>query len=99
MPWHAKNMAVHLLFEQGALGLAAWLLLAAAALWRVTVGAARHHALAPALAGALVGVLTVGLVDSLLDMPRVAFLTLLIMAIALALPKSGPPGLNSPPGP
>ncbi len=90
MPWHAKNMAVHLLFEQGALGLAAWLLLAAAALWRVTVGAARHHALAPALAGALVGVLTVGLVDSLLDMPRVAFLTLLIMAIALALPKSGP---------
>lgn len=86
MPWHAKNLVVHLLFEQGLLGAVAWALAWAVALARVTVGAARDHALAPALAGALLGVLVVGLVDSLLDMPRVAWLLLLLLGLALSLP-------------
>ena len=90
LPWHAKNMAVHLLFEQGYLGLAAMLLLSAAALARLTLGRARRHALAPTLAGALLGFWVVGAVDSLLDMPRVATLFLLLTAVALSLPDSRP---------
>ena len=86
MPFHAKNLAVHLLFEQGLLGLAAFGLLTAAALWRLATGAARRHPLAPVLAGALAALLAVGLVDSLLDMPRIAFLVLLLLAMALCLP-------------
>jgi len=88
MPWHAKNMAVHVLFEQGTLGLVAWAVALAAAIWRLTAGAAHRHPLAPALAAALVGVLVVGLVDSILDMPRIGWLLLLLMTVALALPRN-----------
>lgn len=88
MPWHMKNMALHLLFEQGLLGLSAFALLAGAALWRCAFGAARGHPLAPAMAGAIMALLLVGLVDSVLDMPRLALLTLLMLAIALALPQT-----------
>jgi uncharacterized integral membrane protein len=98
MPWHAKNMVVHLLFEQGLLGLVAWLVLVAVALWRVSLGAARGHALAPPLAAALVGMLTVSLIDSLLDMPRVAFLILWLLVVMLGL-RSPAPGLKAVPGP
>ena len=74
LPWHAKNAAVHLLVEQGLLGLLAWGLAAMVALWRLTLGAARRRSLAPPLAAALAGLVAVGAVDSLFDMPRVAFL-------------------------
>lgn len=90
MPWHAKNMAVHLLFEQGRLGLAAMLLLSAAAAWSLLQGRARGHALAPALAGALAGFWVVAMIDSLLDMPRVATIFLLLMVVALTLPAPPP---------
>lgn len=89
MPWHLKNLAVHLLFEQGLLGLAAGMLVLGAALWRTTLGAARGHALAPPLAAALLGLFVVGLVDSVLDMPRVAGLSWGLAAVALALPACG----------
>jgi uncharacterized integral membrane protein len=85
MPWHAKNMAVHLLFEQGLLGLGAWVIVVGLALWRVALGAARDHPLAPSLAAALVGMLAVGMIDSLLDMSRVAFLILWLLVVALGL--------------
>jgi hypothetical protein len=88
MPWHAKSMPLHLLVEQGVLGLASFGLAFAGALWRTSFGAARGHPMAPPLAGALVGLLVVGLIDSILDMPRVAFLTLLIVALSLILPRS-----------
>jgi hypothetical protein len=98
LPWHAKSIVVHLLFEQGWLGLVTLVLASAAALWRVSAGAARHHPLAPALAGALVGAWVVGAVDSLLNMPRVAWLLLLLVLCALTLPDKRL-GLKSPPGP
>jgi len=88
LPWHAKNLGVHLLVEQGLVGLAVWALALAAALWRVVWGAASNRTLAPALAAAMVGVLVVGAVDSLLDMPRVALLLTLLTGLALTLPVS-----------
>ena len=89
MPWHAKNVAVHLLFEQGLFGLLAAALAGGVALQRVSFGAAQGHALAPALAGALVGVALVGVGDSLLDMPRIAWCIWWLTAVALSLPASG----------
>ncbi|MDP1532160.1 MAG: hypothetical protein Q8L92_01115, partial [Rubrivivax sp.] len=64
----------------------------------VVVGRARDHALAPALAAALVGFLVVGLFDSLLDAPRVAFLFQLLALVALSLPGRTPGlrGLRAP---
>ena len=88
LPWHMKNLVGHLLFEQGLLGLLSFGLALGAAVWRTTLGAARSHPLAPALAAGLVGAMVVGLVDSLFDMPRVAFLILLLLALALALPRT-----------
>jgi hypothetical protein len=90
MPWHLKSLAVHLLFEQGLLGLAGAALLLAGALWRTTLGAARAHDLAPPLAAALLGLLVVGLVDSVADMPRVTGLAWWLAAVALALPARRP---------
>lgn len=92
MPWHIKSMFMHVLFDQGLLGLALWGLLLASALWRVSVGGARQHPLAPALAASLTGFAVVGLFDSLLDVPRLAWLFYLLLLIALTLrgpPRSG----------
>lgn len=93
LPWHAKNVVVHLLLEQGVLGLASLALLSAWALWRVACGGARQHALAPALAGGLLGLWVVGGVDSLLDMPRLALPMLWLTVVAASLPR---PVLASP---
>jgi hypothetical protein len=88
LPWHAKSLPLHLLVEQGVFGLGSFALAVAAALWRTVFGAARRHPLAPPLAAALVGPLVVGLIDSIFDMPRVAFLTLFLVAVSLALPRA-----------
>ena len=84
LPWHAKNLAVHLLVEQGLLGLTALLALTLAAVAGLT-GSLRQHPLAPALAAALVGCWVVGLVDSVLDLPRTATWLLLLTGMALNL--------------
>jgi len=82
LPWHAKNMGLHLLVEQGwvGLGLFGALLMFVAA--RLLLGQARRHPLAPALASGLIGLLVVGAFDSLLDVPRLAFACLLLMGVA-----------------
>ena len=82
LPWHAKNMWLHFWVEQGWLGLAAFSLLSLAALYRVTLGRAAKHPLAPALAGGLMGVFVVGAFDSLVDAPRMAFLIFMLTFVA-----------------
>jgi hypothetical protein len=90
LPWHAKSLPVHLLVEQGILGLAAVALLVLAALWRLVAGKARDHVLAPALAAAVMGFLVVGLIDSLFDMPRVAWLFHFLLLVGFSLRGPGP---------
>lgn len=87
MPWHAKNMAVHTVFEQGFVGLAALLAMSLLAIGRTAWGRSASHPLAPALVGGLLGLWMVGMVDSLLDMPRVATLILLMCGFALTLTR------------
>jgi len=92
LPWHIKNVALHVLFEQGLLGLA---LLGGAyvlALARLSFGRGRDHPLAPAIVAALIGFGTVGAFDSLLDAPRIGFVffSLLLLGLGLrALPGEG----------
>ena len=85
LPWHTKNLALNVLFDQGILGLACFAMLVSIALWRLAVGHARRHPLAPYIAAALAGYLVVGMFDSLLDVPRVAFLFYLALLWGLAL--------------
>ena len=82
MPWHVDNLALELLIERGALSLAAFTVLAALALRRLTAPRRRRCGLAPIAAAALAGALLVGGVSSLLDMPRVAVLLLTIVLVA-----------------
>lgn len=91
LPWHMKNMFLQLMFDQGLLGAALFTLLLGSALWRTAVGAARRHPLAPALAAGLTGFTVVGLFDSLLDVPRVAWLFYVLMLVALILPRTTGP--------
>ncbi|MBU6270587.1 MAG: hypothetical protein KGQ67_04725 [Betaproteobacteria bacterium] len=86
LPWHAKNLGLHLLIEQGAIGGVAFALLTIGALARL----ARRDAgpMAGTLAGALSGFLVVGLFDSLLDAPRVAWTFYLLTAWALLAPRA-----------
>ena len=94
LPWHIKNLGLNLLFDQGIIGLLLFALLCCDAFFRLITGVARGHPFAPFLAAALAGFLLVGLFDSLLDVPRLAFLSYLLLMASLALPKVAPPFVN-----
>lgn len=97
--WQAGNVVVHLLVEQGLLGLLAWAGVLLIALWRLVFGQAHQRSLAPPLAAALLGLCLLGLGDSLLDTPRVAFLATWLLTLALAMPggRRLPAGSPEPP--
>jgi len=85
LPWHLKNVFVHVLFDQGLFGLGVFALMLVGGWWRVALGSARTHPLAPAIAGSLVGFVMVGLFDSLVDVPRDAFVFYFLLLQALTL--------------
>ena len=60
-------------------------MLVGGAVWRLSYGRGRDHPLAPATAGALVAFLVVGAFDSLLNVPRVAFLFYFFVLLGLTL--------------
>jgi hypothetical protein len=91
MPWHMKSLPLHVLFEQGLLGLLLWSGMVLAALWRCSFGRGRGHELAPAVAGGLLGFVVVGLFDSLIDAPRLAFLFYAVVALGLGLRSPATP--------
>ncbi|MDR0775293.1 MAG: hypothetical protein LBE81_01455 [Azonexus sp.] len=85
LPWHAKNILVNVLFDQGLFGLASFLLLTVAALWQLNLGRAREHELAPYLSAAITGFLVVGMFDSLIDVPRLALLFYVLLFLCFML--------------
>jgi hypothetical protein len=94
IPWHIDNFYLEVLIEQGVAGLAAVALLLASALATLQSARQRKSPVAPYLAACLVGALIVGMVSSLMDMPRVAFLLffLAVLSIQFGAPRrdSGP---------
>ncbi|MDN3545035.1 hypothetical protein QWZ02_11320 [Kinneretia asaccharophila] len=91
MPWHMKSLPLHVLFEQGLLGLGLWSAMLLAVLWRCTLGSARQHELAPAVVGGLLAFVVVGLFDSLIDAPRLSFMFYAVLALGLGLRAPPPP--------
>jgi len=83
LPWHIDNLYLEVLIERGIVGVIAMGALTGLALWRLTVGRGRSEALAPFCVASIVGLLLVGLVSSVLDVPRVAFLFFLMVFVAL----------------
>jgi hypothetical protein len=78
LPWHADSLVVELLVERGMLGvlLFAWLIASAIAVWSGSQG--RKDPLAPYVVAALVGCTMLGIFSSVLDVPRNAFLLVLL---------------------
>lgn len=87
MPWHAKNIFINVLFDQGVVGLTILLLLTLTALFRLGFGNASQNELSPYFLVAISGFLVVGLFDSLLDVPRVALVFYLLILYSLSFVK------------
>jgi hypothetical protein len=88
MPWHIKSVLMNVLFDQGIVGLVLFVAMGLVAMWRVVLGRGRDHALGPAIAGSLVGFVVVGLFDSLVDVPRLAFAFYLVLLLGLTVRQS-----------
>jgi hypothetical protein len=89
LPWHTDNLALELLIERGLLGVLVVGLLVTAAV-RALVRAlawpdAQGGGLVPVLLASMASVLAVGLVSSVLDVPRIAFLVFFILLLGLSL--------------
>ena len=90
LPYHAKNLWLHALIEQGMLGLLAVTLFGGLAVLWVAAGPGRSHPLAPACLAGLLGFGIVGAFDSLVDAPRLALMFVLLGGLALSLRGSPP---------
>jgi hypothetical protein len=91
LPWHIDSLPLELVIERGVLGLLSFALLAACAMRGLFATRNRGLTAAPVLAASLLGALLVGLVSSLLDSPRVAFLLLYLIALSLAWCEAAEP--------
>jgi O-antigen ligase len=85
LPWHIDNLYLELLIEHGALGLAAALVLIGMALRNLRSQWLRGTRMAPFLAASIFGVLLVGCVSSVLDVPRIALTFLLIVVFSFSV--------------
>ena len=81
VPWHIDNMFLELLIERGLVGGGLLMVLAGVVAWRLLRRADPGDTSAPFIAAAVCGVLCVGLVSSVLDVPRVALLLALLLAM------------------
>lgn len=83
LPWHAKNIMIHVLFEQGWVGVVLVSLLLMYALGKFARRVLRRDFFAVAPLAALAGFLVVGMFDSLLDFPRLTLMFYLLLFLAL----------------
>ena len=85
LAWHIDNLYLEILIERGIFGLAVFLLLAGVTAWRLAFGPASRFAISPFLLASLSGAMTVGLVSSIMDVPRVAFGLFLVALFSMLL--------------
>ncbi|WP_206076901.1 hypothetical protein, partial [Massilia horti] len=88
MPWHVKNFAVNMFFEQGWLGCAAIALLLLYVAADLTLRALHGEGVAAVYLASVAGMMVVGLFDSLVDVPRLTLLLLLVVMCAALRPAS-----------
>ena len=82
-PWHVENLFIHVLFEQGWLGLICFLPLLAYTLTRLLKHARAHDPLSLTLFASLAAFLLVGMLNSLIEETRVGFLFYFILIASL----------------
>ena len=82
-PWHIKNIWVHLLFDQGWLGLSVFILLFSLAIHRCCRLFPQQAIYSSILLSAFSGFLVVAWVDSPFDAPRLTLLFFLLLFLAL----------------
>jgi O-antigen ligase len=82
VPWHIDNLYLEILVERGLLALLAFVAALGLVLGRLLKREGRTAAMAPFLAASVAGATLIGLVVSIMDAPRVAFLLLLLMVAA-----------------
>ena len=88
--WRIENQYLMSLFEGGVLGLAAYLALAGAALLGAVRAVGRGERMGAVVAAAIVSFLATGLVDSLLEAPRLATLFYLVCLLGLGMLRPPP---------
>ncbi len=91
LPWHTDSLYLEVLVERGVAGLVAFAGLVALALRRLLLAPGAGLWLAPYLAMSVGGVLSVGAVSSVMDVPRVAFMLYLLLFFAAQLPDQTEP--------
>jgi hypothetical protein len=90
-PWHAKNLYLHLLVEQGWLGLALFLIPSFWAVGRLGRAAQAGQFEAWAWCCSILGFLALGIFDSLVDAPRIALQYYIMLGIVLATVRVSAP--------
>jgi hypothetical protein len=84
LPWHIKNLWLHLYFEQGVLGVLAFATAWLAALGVAWRAAGRGEPFPVGVAAALTGFVAVGTFGSPIDAPRVAWLFYFLFFVLIA---------------
>lgn len=84
LPWHTKSMWVHLLFEQGLMGIAIFLVLTVISLRNLMRGTWAGEPGSTVWLASLAGLLTIGVEDSLFDAPRLAMLLVLVLLVGVS---------------
>lgn len=85
LPWHVDNLYLELLIERGLTGLGLFLLVAGVAFRRLVLAPAETRARSSILLASISGALLLGLVSSVLDAPRVAFLLFFLIFSGIQL--------------
>jgi hypothetical protein len=83
-PWHLHSLPVAVLFDQGWLGVAAWLVVGLLALGSGAALLWRGQAQVPAALAALAGFAVSGTLNTLVDAPRFLWLLLVLLWLAAA---------------
>lgn len=83
VPWHIDNLYLELLIERGVFALLAFMLCMGWTLRRLFYAAGSGSPVAPFLMASLCGCWCVGLVSSVMDVPRVAFLMFFLTLFAV----------------
>ncbi len=94
LPWHIDNLYLELLIETGLAGLLLFLAVCAGLAWRLYRMCVRGETLSAVLLSSMGGLFSLGLVVSVLDMPRVAMLSGLFLVCAWRYRKENDNGQN-----
>ncbi|WP_319574691.1 O-antigen ligase family protein [uncultured Desulfobacter sp.] len=87
LPWHIKNLWMHLYFEQGLFGLVLFVIFISYCIGKLIKYSFKGDAYSVIFLSSMVGFLSVGVVDSMFDFPRLTLYFFFLCFVALNRPK------------